>query len=282
MLTRFTFKRLILVGMMIFSAFSLVAAQETEEPAPTDEAVATDEAGDSRCIGGTIPVEHALGEVCIPEGVERVVAIEWTYIEDLLALGVQPVGVADIEGYNTYVQIPITLDESVADVGSRAEPNLEVIASLNPDLILTVDFRAAQNYEALSAIAPTIVFAAFPADVTVSQYDEMINSLTTIARVMGLEVEGEAAVASLNDTYARAQSALDEAGRLGEPFILSQGGRVGDVVGFRLFTDNSVAAQVLEQIGLENAWDDAPQLYGYTEIGIEGFSELQDDVFNFF
>lgn len=42
-----------------------------------------------------------MGESCVPAEVERVVAREWTYAEDLLALGVQPVGVADIAGYES-------------------------------------------------------------------------------------------------------------------------------------------------------------------------------------
>ncbi len=29
----------------------------------------------------------------------RIVALEWVYVENLLALGIQPVGVADIDGY---------------------------------------------------------------------------------------------------------------------------------------------------------------------------------------
>ncbi|MGB3760615.1 MAG: ABC transporter substrate-binding protein, partial [Rivularia sp. (in: cyanobacteria)] len=64
----------------------------------------------------------------------RVVALGWVYVEDLLALGIQPVGVADIEGYQKFVNIQPQLAASVVDVGTRAEPNLEAIAQLEPDL----------------------------------------------------------------------------------------------------------------------------------------------------
>ncbi|MFP3422141.1 ABC transporter substrate-binding protein, partial [Bacillus sp. SIMBA_161] len=70
-----------------------------------------------------------------------IVALEWGFVESLLTLGIQPVGVADIKGYQEYVNIPLQLSETVQDVGTRQEPNLETIAQLQPDLILGVNFR---------------------------------------------------------------------------------------------------------------------------------------------
>lgn len=234
------------------------------------------------CEAGFRLIQHTMGETCIPENVERVVALEWTYVEDILALGLQPVGIADIEGYHNWVKIPPALDENVVDVGTRNEPNLEAIAELNPDLIIGVQFRVTENYDDLSAIAPTLVFNPYPDDLTVSQYAEMIKTFSTIATVLNRDAAGEAVLAQMQATYDRARTALEDAGRGGEAFILSQGWTYDNAATFRLFTDNAMAVQILKQLGLENAWDDAPQLYGFTEIGIEGFAALKDDDFNFF
>lgn len=236
----------------------------------------------AECPEGATLVAHALGETCVPASPQRVVALEWTYVEDLLALGVQPVGVADIAGYHDWVNIPATLDEGVVDVGTRQEPNLERITELNPDLILAPSFRVAENYDELSDIAPTLAFNPYPEDLTQSQYDEMVATFETIASVLGREAEGEQVLAEMQATFERAQAALDAAGRGGEAFILSQGWMQDSAATFRLFTDNALAVQVLERIGLSNAWDDAPQLYGFTEIGMEGFAELAGQDFNFF
>jgi len=257
-------KTAILLLMLMFCWSSVVSTQ-----------------GASDCEAGTIPIEHALGTACVLDDAERVVALEWTYVEDLLALGVQPVGAADIEGYNNWVDIPVELSGDTADVGTRQEPNLELIAELEPDLILTASFRASENYDELSAIAPTIVFNPYPdPESDASQYDEMLTTFNTIAEVLGLEDAGEQVIADLEATFAAAESALDDAGRADETFILSQGWVANDAATFRLFTDNAMAVQILEQIGLENAWDDAPQLYGFTEISFEGFAEVEDT--NFF
>lgn len=257
-------KILALSSLVFVSSFGLVQAQETT------------------CEDGFRLIRHVAGETCVSEEAQRVVALEWTYVEDVLALGVQPVGIADIKGYTSWVKIPVELSEEVVDVGTRQEPNLELITSLNPDLIIAAGFRTAQNYDELSAIAPTIVFNPYPEDLTVSQYDEMLNTFQTIAAALNREAEAEDVLQGMTDHFEAAAAALEEAGRGEESFILSQGWNTDNLATFRLFTDNAMAVQILEQIGLENAWDDAPQLYGYTEIGIEGFAELNDRDFNFF
>lgn len=234
------------------------------------------------CETGFRPFVHKMGTSCVPENPQRVVALEWTYVEDVLAVGVQPVGIADIAGYNEWVKIPVTLDKSVADVGDRSEPNLEKIAELKPDLIIGVYFRLIENYDDLSAIAPTLVFNPYPDDLIVSQYEEMTTTFTTIAQALNREEEGQQILAHMENTYDRAQSVLEAAGRSGNEFILSQGWTYDSVATFRLFTDNAMAVQIMQQLGMENAWKDAPQLYGFTEIGIEGFADLKDNDFNFF
>ncbi len=257
--------RLVLIGLATLTA-STASAQDADAPT---------------CAAGNRLIKHALGAACVTEQPQRVVALEWTYVEDVLALGVQPVGIADIEGYNDWVRTPIALAANVTDIGDRSEPNLEAIARLKPDLIITADFRSDANYDALSAIAPTLVFAPYPTDGS-SHYEEMISTLGTLATALGREAEGQAALKHLNDHYAAAKTALEQAGFSGESFILSQGWTYEQVATFRLFTENAMAVEILEHIGLKNAWADQPQQYGYTEIGIEGFTQLIDSDFSFF
>lgn len=221
-----------------------------------------------------VTITHALGETEVPADPQRIVALEWTYVEDLLALGIQPVGVADIAGYDDWVQIPVELSEDVTDVGTRQAPNLETIAGLNPDLILAPSFRIADTYAQLSAIAPTLAFDAYPTDESMTQYDEMRRTFLTIANVVNREAEGEAVLAELEASFTAAQEAIKAAGLLGEPFVLAQAFGE-DTVQVRLFTDNAMAVEIVEQMGLENAWQDATfQQYGFTTVSVETLPEL--------
>jgi len=230
------------------------------------------------CDDGFQVVEDETGNVCTPENPIRVVALEWTYIEDVLAVGVQPVGVADIEGYENWIDIPVTLNPDVVDVGTRQAPNLEVIAELEPDLIITSQLRSTENYNELVEIAPTLVFNSYPPEG--SHFDEMIRTFSTIATALNRKEEGDVVLADMYQYFEDATKALKEAGYTDESFILSQGYIQSEAATFRLFTDNAMGVQILEQLSLSNAWDDAPQQYGFSTIGIEGFAEIGD--VNFF
>jgi iron complex transport system substrate-binding protein len=230
------------------------------------------------CAEGERAIAHALGEACVSETAQRVVALEWTYAENLLALGVQPVGVADIAGYENWLNIPLTLDPSVADVGTRQEPNFEAITALEPDLIIAVSFRAGQNYETLSAIAPTLVFDPYPTDGT-THYDEMLATFNTMAVALGREAEAETVLAGLEADLAAARASLAAAGRLGESFVLAQIFPSNEIPTFRLFTDNALATEILVQAGLVNAWGDAPQQFGFSTVEFEGLVGIEADNF---
>ncbi len=89
----------------------------------------------------------------------RIVVFDWGLVETLLALGIVPVGIAERDGYDTWVMEP-ALPSGVADVGLRVEPNLEAVARLKPDLILLTPQMEAQA-PLLARIAPTLTLAIF-------------------------------------------------------------------------------------------------------------------------
>ncbi|ABF44187.1 MULTISPECIES: ABC transporter substrate-binding protein [Deinococcus] len=232
-------------------------------------------AGAQACSGQL--VQHALGHTCVPKQVKRVVALEWTYAEDLLALGVQPVGVADLRGYGEWVNIPIKLGAGVQDVGTRQQPNLERIRALKPDLILTAKLRATQNYAQLQAIAPTIVFDPFAGG---SQVAEMRRTFQTIGGLVGRPKTARQVLSTLDLRLSRVAQDLKKAGRAGETFVFAQAFTArGGAPTMRLFTSNSMVSELLTQVGLVNAWNARPDPYGFTEVSLEPLSALKTQNF---
>lgn len=67
-------------------------------------------------MAGPVTVKHNRGEVTLDRPAQRVVVLEWTFTEDMIALGVQPV---DNAGYKQYVTPEVALDSSMTDVGTR-------------------------------------------------------------------------------------------------------------------------------------------------------------------
>lgn len=65
----------------------------------------------------------------------RIVVADWTLLEQLLELGVNPVGAPELDLYRHYVVQP-DLPTGITDIGLRRAPNIEAIRALKPDVII--------------------------------------------------------------------------------------------------------------------------------------------------
>lgn len=101
-------------------------------------------------------VKHALGSTEIPAKPSRVVVLDSGELDDVLALGITPVGMATTAGQNGVPSYLADKAQGIKTVGGISELNLEAIAALKPDLILGSKLRANDLYDKLSAIAPTV------------------------------------------------------------------------------------------------------------------------------
>jgi len=189
-------------------------------------------------------VKHAMGTAEIKARPERVVVLDSGELDDVTLLGITPVG-AVAPHLKTEGGFPAYLGDKVGgakDVGPMNEPNLELIASLKPDLILTSKVRHEKVYDKLNAIAPTVM-----AETTGEPWK---SNLKLYAQALGKE--GEAAKA-LGDYEARAA-------KLGEEIRAKYAGTAPtvSVVRFvagptRLYQNASFSGVVLKDVGLARA-----------------------------
>ncbi|MGW4997225.1 ABC transporter substrate-binding protein [Streptomyces hydrogenans] len=99
---------------------------------------------------------HAMGKSELKAAPKRVVVLDVGELDNVVSLGIQPVGYAPSEGDDG---IPGYLAKDAGapkSVGTINNLNLEAIANLQPDLILGSQLRAADKYDELSKIAPTV------------------------------------------------------------------------------------------------------------------------------
>ncbi|GFZ94827.1 ferrichrome ABC transporter substrate-binding protein [Paenibacillus marchantiophytorum] len=221
-------------------------------------------------------IKHVRGEAKIKGTPKRIVALEWKYVEELLALGIQPVGVADIAGYKKWISAKPELAANVQDVGTRQEPSLELITSLKPDLIIAAGNRVKNNYEQLSAIAPTLVFDQYLEDTSKNQYAEMESHFKVIADIVGKKTEADVVLADLNKSYEAAKTKLQAAGKAGTDYVLVSASSNQNAVSLRLFLDNSAAIEVLNRIGLKNAYKSQKyETNGFSTASVESLLPVQ-------
>jgi len=101
-------------------------------------------------------VKHAMGETKLEKKPERVIVLDTGELDNVVALGIKPVGIAYTDGSPTMPSYIGDEGGTPENVGTINNLNLEAITKLDPDLILGSQLRAEALYPKLAAIAPTV------------------------------------------------------------------------------------------------------------------------------
>ncbi|MEC0226202.1 ABC transporter substrate-binding protein [Paenibacillus alba] len=101
-------------------------------------------------------IKDAYGEVQIPAQASRVVVLDIGALDNLLELGIKPIGAPSILAAGDPFPTYLKGTEGIKNIGSVNEPNLEAIDALKPDLIIGNKDTHDAIYKQLKQIAPTI------------------------------------------------------------------------------------------------------------------------------
>jgi len=187
-------------------------ATATPTPTPTlDVPVVPDEPTEPDAPM-TVEITDIYGTVTVPINPQNVVALDNRTFETLsdwgieLAAAPKPVMPADS---------PYVADESVQDIGNHREPNLEIIAAVEPELVI-VGQRFASFYEDIKALVPNAAVINLNFDVSENADapgDNLVNGLKNSTIVLGqiFDKNGEAAalVGAFDQAIADAKAAYN-------------------------------------------------------------------------
>jgi iron complex transport system substrate-binding protein len=222
--------------------------------------------GTSASPGGEFPrtVEHAMGATEIPARPDRVVVLDTGELDSALSLGLTPVGAVTTDVASGFLRYLADGAEGVEQVGTIGEPNLEAIAALQPDLILSNKVRHEYLYDELSRIAPT-VFAEQVGEVWKENFG-------LVAEALGLE--DEAAVAL--DEYEQKAAALGES--LGDPGATTVSPLRFVEGSIRAYSPESFIGTVLADIGLRQIELPTGEVPTFIEVSAEQLSSADADI----
>lgn len=176
---------------------------------------------------------------------QRIAVLDMASLDILDALGVGDRVVGSASTSMDYLQSYMT--DSVANLGTIKEADLEAIMACDPDVIF-IGGRLAESYDALSEIAPVIYLSV---DTEVGIVESVSNNARTVASLFGLEsqvdtlVSGfEARIDALSQA-AQGQTAIVGMVTSGSFNILGNDGRcsiIGREIGFEnIGVDNTLS-----------------------------------------
>ncbi|MFC3898895.1 ABC transporter substrate-binding protein [Lentzea rhizosphaerae] len=106
-----------------------------------------------------VTIEHAMGKTEIKDRPKRIAALDSSYVDAALALETEVVAYTRYrtDGLPDYLaQDAAKYAKNAKAVGELASPNLEELATIGPDLIVSAKVRHEQIYDKLSKIGPTV------------------------------------------------------------------------------------------------------------------------------
>ena len=259
-------RRLLLTTAAATAAALALTACGTTEPAADD--------AKKKTTAERITLTDASGaKVQLDGPATKVVGTEWNVVENLVSLGVDPVGVADVKGYSTW-DTAVPLKNEPKDIGTRGEPSMDTIASLSPDLIVATNDLPPAAVKQLRKIAPVLEVRAADAADPIGQ---MTENLDLIAQATGTTEQGETLKKQFETKAAEGKKALADAGLGGAEYAFADGYVVSNQVSIRPYTSGSLIGAVNEKIGLKNAWTlKGDESYGLATTDVEGLTKLGD------
>ena len=237
------------------AAIALIATGCAGTPAAEESAPAAEDA--------SYTVEHAMGETEFTAVPERIVVLDSPQMDALVALGITPLGAPEIgagRGFPAYLADDL---EGTESIGFIAEPDVDAIANLAPDLIIGSKVRHEALYEELSAIAPTVFSEdtgtnwTEQAELTAAavnqsdKMDELIKGVEDRAAEVGEAVEADGTTASI--VRFRADN-------------------------FRLYGPGTFSGSLLTDMGFDLGADRDWNEYSMMELSPELYEQIDGDV----
>nr|WP_197498454.1 iron-siderophore ABC transporter substrate-binding protein [Vibrio scophthalmi] len=220
------------------------------------------------CHSNALEIRHEMGTATFEVPPKKVIALDWALTETVLSLGVPLEGAADAKGYQKWVVEPV-LPMTVTDVGSRREPNLELLTELDPDVIL-ISQHMASAYHRLTKIAPVLVYTLY------SEQKQPLQSAISVTRSLGKlfaqDQRAEQVIAETTQRLSENGINIRAAGKYDKPLLFAR--FINDKT-LRIHSQGSLVQSTLEVMKLENAWHEQTNMWGFSTTGMVKLAERQ-------
>lgn len=214
-----------------------------------------------------IQITDSRGKLTFDEPPKRVVIINWALTEQVLDLGVQPVGIADIKGFR---QQGGRLDDAsgIVDIGTRAAPDLNKIRALKPDMIL-VGYSQRPLLHQLENLGTVVYFKSFGH--RWNNAEKARERFLLLGRLLGKSDAAQQRLARYEQTMQALKQRLQTQYKNDLPKVtmLVPQGR-----SYWLFANNSMPYYAAEALGLQVSADYPPSKFGVKKLGLNDLPKI--------
>ncbi|WP_412520359.1 ABC transporter substrate-binding protein [Staphylococcus simulans] len=137
-----------------------------------------------------VEVKNESGITQVAENVDRVAALEFSFVDDLLALDIKPAAIADDGSKENLFEAVRDQVGNYVSLGDRNNPDLDALRDAEPQLIIADGERHHKIYRDLEKIAPTILLESFDGN-----YKQNLKSFELIGQAVSKAQKAKTRVA---------------------------------------------------------------------------------------
>lgn len=213
-------------------------------------------------------VTDSNGSTTLPAVPTRVAVLDWGLAQQVIELGVTPVAMPDIQGYRDWVVKPAVPNATV-DVGTRSEPNYELLAELKPDVIL-IGSTQQDLAPQLSHIAPVLYYQTYSE--LHNNVQAAIDNFLQIGYLLGKKAVAQNKLTQMNQKLAKLRSQLDAAYPGKRPKVTAF--RFASTTSVYVYGDNSIPQYALQKLGFNNAMPQPTTQWGVTQKRLTSLKDI--------
>lgn len=201
----------------------------------------------------------------------RIVTLDAALTQTAIMLGTAPLAVSNVGFYRSFVIEP-ALPSTVMEIGLRSEPNIELLATLKPDLIFY-----SPEYGPLSATLPRHLQTC-PVPIyqegTSAYHAATVLAVRTMAAALGCRGVGGEHLDRMNDLLLVSRERLGELGLRSVCVLTFLSDRY-----VRVYAQNSLFDGVLEALGIRNVAGPPGNQWGFSDIPVSTLASYDADLF---
>jgi ferric hydroxamate transport system substrate-binding protein len=201
---------------------------------------------------------------------QNIVVTDWTVLENLLELGIVPLGAPELDRYRQYVVQP-KLPTMITDIGKRMTPNLATVKSLNPDVVI-LGTKQRELARAFSLFARVNYYNSFSPRYRTNGTKSRKRFLQ-IAQLVQKVPLAEKKLAFLDTRIAELKKQLSDHFGQQLPFVTTC--RFSAKQKLLLYGRNSMPDYALGLLGIEDEYQTEVSTWGETEVSISALKEIK-------
>ena len=214
-------------------------------------------------------VTDSFGKHWLEKPPKNIIVTDWALLQQLLTLGIEPIGAPELQRYQQYVGSP-ALPTTITDIGLRRSPDLAAVRRLQADTII-LGTGQKDLFRPFSLLTQRVLYFTSFSD-RYNNYDKSRQRLLELGVLVNREEVAKEKLAAMDKRLIQLRQQVQQHFNNQAPKVTLV--RFSSPEKVLIYGANSLPLASISALGLSSALDTELTKWGYKEVYIEELSTI--------